>query len=283
MASALRHSASVSAGSGGPAPPMAAPPISASSNPKVPPARLPTARNTRTASGVTSCPIPSPGSTAILWVAMPSFPRSDAAGVLRALPARQHAVECALVRAGARLDDVGRGALPGDQRAVEIDLHRHLAEGVLAGGRGADGVILRAALHAGDRVEGREGGVHRAVADARVLVRLAVLLELHRCRRDHARAADDVQVLELVHGVRLRRLVGDDGDQVLVVDLLLAVGEVLESLERAVEIAGHEVEAEVLEPCRQRVPPGVLAEDDLVGRPADVLRLHALVGELVAR
>src|SRR5207248_2790900 len=119
------------------------------------------------------------------------------------------------------------------------------------------------------------------VADARVLVRLAVLLELHRRRRDHAGAADDVQVLELVHGVRLRRLIGDDGDQVLVVDLFLAVGEVLESLERAVEIAGGEVEAEVLESRRQRVPPGVLAEDELVGRAPDVLGLPDLVGELL--
>src|SRR5437879_5465658 len=240
MASALRHSASVSGGSGVPAASMAAPPISASSNSSATPARLPTARNTRTASGVTSCPIPSPGSTAILYVAMPSFPRSDAAGVLRARPALQHAVERAQVRAGARLDDVGRGALPGDQRAVEIDLHRHLAQGVLAGGRRADGVILQAALHAGDGIDGREGGVHRTVADARVLVRLAVLLELHRRRRGHAGAADDVQVLELVHGVGLRRLIGNDGDQVLVVDLLLAVGEVLDPLERKVENAGGE-------------------------------------------
>src|SRR3989454_8483923 len=36
-----------------------------------------------------------------------------------------------------------------------------------------------------------------------------------RGRRDHAGAADDVQVLELVHGVRLGRLVGDDGDEIL--------------------------------------------------------------------
>src|SRR5436190_2013287 len=76
---------------------------------------------------------------------MLSFPRSDAAGVLRTRPALQHAVERAQVCAGARLDDVGRGTLPGDQRAVEIDLHRHLAQGVLAGGRRADGVILQSA------------------------------------------------------------------------------------------------------------------------------------------
>src|SRR5438132_3729712 len=161
MASALRHSASVSDGSGVPAASMAAPPISASSNSNVAPARLPTARSTRTASGVTSCPIPSPGSTAILWVAMPSFPPSDAAGVLRALPALQHAVERAQVRAGARFDDVGRGALPGDQRAVEVHLHRHLSQGVLAGGRRAEGVILQASLRAGYVVARSEGRLHR--------------------------------------------------------------------------------------------------------------------------
>src|SRR5439155_719400 len=47
------------------------------------------------------------------------------------------------------------------------------------------------------------------------------------------------------------------------------------------EVAAREVEAEVLEPRGQRVAPGVLAEDELVGRPPDVLGLHDLVGQLL--
>src|SRR6266581_6879720 len=278
IASAFRQSASVAGGSGAPVASMAPPPTSPSSKSKVVPEPFPTARSTRTASGVTSPPIPSPGSTAILWLMAWA---SHSPGFLGALAGGQHPVERAQVGARARLDDVGRGALAGDQRAVEVHLYRHLAQRVLAGRGGADRVILEPPLHAGDGVDGGQRRVHRAVADPRVLVRLALLLELVRRRRDHSGSADDVQVLELVHRLRLRGLVGDDGDEILVEDFLLPVGEVLEPLEGPVEIAARHGEAQLLEAGRERGAAGVLAEDELVRRPPDVLGLHDLVGELL--
>src|SRR5512132_2691401 len=256
---------SVRGGSGPPVASIAAPPTSASSNSNVAPARRATDFSTRTASGVTSWPMPSPGRTAILYVAMSwTLLGSD---FLHPLPRRRdQPVDGRQIRPRARLDDVRRGALAGDDGAVEVELHRHLADRILARRRRAEGVVDQPPLHPGDGVDGGQHRVHRPVADARVLVRLPFLLQLHGGGRNHAGTADDVQVLELVRHLRLRDLVGHDGHEVLVVDLLLAVGEVLEGLERAVQLTAGEVEAELLEPRGERVPAGVLAEDELVRR-----------------
>src|SRR5262249_59867071 len=97
-------------------------------------------------------------------------------------------------RAG--LDDVGRRALARHERAVEVDLDGHFAERVLARGGRANRVILEPAFQPRDRIDGRQRGVDRAVADAGILVRLAVLPELDGGRGNHAGATDDVQVLE---------------------------------------------------------------------------------------
>src|SRR5262249_4382029 len=78
-------------------------------------------------------------------------------------------VERAEVGPGARLDDVGRGALAGHQRAVEVDLHGDLADRILAGRRRAQRVVLQSSLHARDRLDRRHNRVDRAVAYARVL------------------------------------------------------------------------------------------------------------------
>src|ERR671919_58256 len=50
---------------------------------------------------------------------------------------------------------------------------------------------------------------------------------------------------------------------------------------RSFTVPAGEVEPEVFEPRRQRRPPGVLAEHELVRRPPDVLGTHDLVGELL--
>ena len=91
-----------------------------------------------------------------------------------------------------------------------------------------------------------------------------------------------MEVVELVEGRdRLGDLVGRDRHEVLVVDLLLPVGEILERLERPIELRTGQREAELLEPRREGGPPGVLAQDELVRRAADVLGPHDLVGELL--
>src|SRR5216117_1038890 len=192
-----------------------------------------------------------------------------------------HPVERREIRPRARLDHVRRRALAPDDRPVEVDLHRHLTDRVLARRRGTERVVLEPTLHPRDRVDRVQHRVDGPVAHARVLEHLPLLLELHGRRRHHARPADHVQVLELVPDRALRRLVGDDRHQVFVEDLLLPVGEVLEGLECPVEVGPGEVEAQIFEPRRQGVPPRVLAQDELVGRPSDVLRPHDLVRELL--
>src|SRR5206468_2887568 len=68
MASLRSQRARVAAGNGSPVASMAAPPTRADSNSKEAPEARPTTSSTLRASGITSCPIPSPGRTAILWV-----------------------------------------------------------------------------------------------------------------------------------------------------------------------------------------------------------------------
>src|SRR3990172_2991658 len=281
IACARRHSSSAPGASGAPVASIAAPPTSASSNSNPTPAALPTARRTRTASGVTSWPMPSPGRTAIRYVAI----RVSLLGAdfLRPLRRRlRHPVERREVRPRARLDDVRGRALAGHERAVEVHLHRDLADRVLARRRGVERVILQTALEPGDGVDRGEHRVHGAVAHARVLEDLPLPLELHRRRRHDPGAADDVEVLELVQrAAGAGGLGGHDRHQVLVVDLLLAVREILERLEGPVEVSAREVEAQVLEPGRERVAPRVLAQDELVRGAPDVLGPHDLVRELL--
>ena len=69
------------------------------------------------------------------------------------------------------------------------------------------------------------------------------------------------------------------GEDVLVEDVALAVGELLEARERGVDVGlGLELDAELLQALLEGVAARELAEDDLVGRPADVLGAHDLVG-----
>src|SRR6202453_2586762 len=84
MASELRHSARVAAGNASPAASMAAPPTSADSNRNAWPCRSATRDSARTASAVTSGPMPSPPSTAIRACILGSFPVS-ASGWTRGL------------------------------------------------------------------------------------------------------------------------------------------------------------------------------------------------------
>src|SRR5437879_4119518 len=288
IAWAARQSSRVPGASGLPVASIAAPPTSPRSNSNAVPVPLPTASSTRMASGVTSAPMPSPGGTAIRYVAITWPPRFSAAPRLRAdflhaLGRRpSDPVQGAEVRARARLDDVRRGALARDHRAVEVDLHRDLADRVLARRGRAQRVVLEPSLEAGDGVDRRQHRVDRPIADARVLERLPFLLQAHRRRRHDPRAADDVEIVELVERCHaLGGLVGDDRHQVLVVDFLLPVGEALERFEGPVELRAGQRETELLEPRRERGPPGVLAEDQLVRRPPDVLGPHDLVRELL--
>ena len=60
--------------------------------------------------------------------------------------------------------------------------------------------------------------------------------------------------------------------------MLLAVGDLLEALERRVQRLAVELEAHLLQRFAQRVTAGVLAEHDRVALQADGRRVHDLVG-----
>src|SRR5262249_31339166 len=143
------------------------------SNPRL--VALATDCNTRTASTVTSCPMPSPGRTAIRNVVIASFLRPDFLGSLRGRV--DHAIQRAEIRTSAGLDDVGGRSLARDDRPVEVDLYRHFADRVLARGGGPNRVITKLALEPGDGVDGVEHGVDRPVSNARVLEDLVVLAQ----------------------------------------------------------------------------------------------------------
>src|SRR5262245_14698982 len=69
----------------------------------------------------------------------------------------------------------------------------------------------------------------------------------------------------------------DNRLQILVEDFLLAVGQSLELLEDLVEPDVVQVVAQVHQAVAQRVPAGVLAQHQLRGGDADLLRVHDLV------
>src|SRR5205809_866206 len=266
MASLCSHSRRVEAGSGSPVASMAAPPMRAASNSKEAPVARPTTSSTLRASGVTSCPMPSPPSSAILCV-----------GTTGPLPGRRAWSRCEAATA-ALPEAFSHSALASWLRPSARNAT--CAEGSPDGADGAQLIVLEPTLEPGDGVNGVQHRVHRPVAHARVLEDLGVLLETHRGRGDDARPADHVQVVERVRLGHLGDLVLDDGDQVVVEDLLLLVREILEPLEGLAELALVEIEPELSQPRGESGPARVLAHDELVGGPADVFRLHDLVGEL---
>ena len=93
------------------------------------------------------------------------------------------------------------------------------------------------------------------------------------------RAAADLERFEdeniLLRGPQLLR---HDRLQILVGELDLPVGELLEPRERAVHVIGIELEPDLRERVDERVAPAVLAQDDAVALEADLERVHDLVG-----
>ncbi len=74
----------------------------------------------------------------------------------------------------------------------------------------------------------------------------------------------------------------DDRREVLVGELHLAVGEVLEPRERAVQVVVVERDADLVERVDERVATRVLAEYERVALEPDLDRVHDLVGRAVA-
>ena len=165
---------------------------------------------------------------------------------------------------GAGLDDVGADAAAAVGLVVVRRLDVGLALGVLADRDAAHRVVAEVDLHAGDALDGLEDGVHRAVADRRLLHPPAVLVaEDDRGRRDRAGAGAGVEALQRPQGRGVVNLRLGQRLNVGVVDVLLAVGQRLEALEDALELGLVEVVAQFADALPQGVPAAVLAQHQL--------------------
>jgi hypothetical protein len=96
-----------------------------------------------------------------------------------------------------------------------------------------------------------------------------------------ARAAGDLQRHQVDAVVGAQDLIVDQGDDVLVEDFLLAVGQVLEPAEGVGDGVVAQLVAQLLQLFAERVTARQLAQDDLRRGQADRLRGHDLVGRRV--
>src|SRR5918998_910173 len=86
----------------------------------------------------------------------------------------------------------------------------------------------------------------------------------------------DVEPLQRVRAQLVAELVGHERLEVHRADGLLAVGDLLEALERGVERLALDLEAELLQRALERVPAGVLAEHEVVALETDRGGVHDL-------
>ena len=200
---------------------------------------------------------------------------------MAALLAGGDGVDGVEVGLGRGLDDVGRGG-PAAVRAVvalDLQLERHLALRVLALGHAPDDELVQVGVDARDPLDGLEDRVDRAVADGRVLDDLAVgAADGDRGRRQDAHAGRRVQADELPVRRDVLQVLLDQDDQVLVVHFLLLVGQRLEVVEQRLELLVGQGVAHLGDPLAQGMAAGVLAQDQVGPRHADVLGPHDLVG-----
>src|SRR5438477_346939 len=106
---------------------------------------------------------------------------------------------------------------------------------------------------------------------------LAPAAGLARGRRPPRGGLDLEPVQHVAPHVLAAQLVGDQRLEVHGGQLLLAVGDLLEALERRVEHLAVEFVAHLLQRFAQRMPAGVLAEHDRVAAQPDRGRVHDLV------
>ena len=110
--------------------------------------------------------------------------------------------------------------------------HRHLGLGVRAMGHGVDLIELQARGVREQGLDAVEGGIDRAVARRVVGVHFAVDLQFDGgLGRPVGRTAQHLEADQAQAIVGPHHFVVDQGDQVVVEDLLLDVGQILEPLE----------------------------------------------------
>ncbi len=137
------------------------------------------------------------------------------------------------------------GATPGHHAPVLRQTHGHLRLRVGALGDRVHLIELELGRMRHQHLDGREDRIHRAVAGGVHGVLRPVHVERQRRRLRSGRAGDHLQRHHPHAVVRVRDLLVDERLDVLVVDMLLAVGERLEAIEGILERVLAEFVAEL--------------------------------------
>ena len=159
--------------------------------------------------------------------------------------------------------------------------HRHLGLRIGAFGDGVDLVELQLRLMRHQRLDAVEDRVDRAVAFGFLDLDHAVDVELHGGALRPMGAGDHGQRGQLDAVMRIGDFLIDQRLDVLVVDVLLAVGERLHPHESVFQLVGAELVAHLLQLVHEGVTAGMLAEHQRGLLQADHFRLHDLVGRSV--
>ena len=164
----------------------------------------------------------------------------------------------------------------------ELEHDARLAERVLAAGHRVDAELAQPRLALRRRVDRAEDRVDRAVA-GEVADDLLVVGRADRDARVRRAPVGDVDVepLERVGAQLVAELVGDERLEVHRGHGLLAVGDLLEALERGVQRLAVDLEAQLLQRALERVPARVLAEHEVVALQPDRRGVHDLVRRAV--
>ena len=183
-----------------------------------------------------------------------------------------HQVEGIDIGLGRRHQDVGVGTIAIDDAPGLFQAHGDFALGVGALGDGVDRVQLQAGLRAGNRLDGLEGRVHRTGALRGRPALLAIDTDHDLRVRHFAGFARHFQAQQLeVLGGFGAQAVGNQRLQVFVEDLVLLVGQLLETGKGGVQfaLAGQD-DTQLLQPRTKRRTPGMFAHDHLLAfQPTD--------------
>ena len=182
--------------------------------------------------------------------------------------------------------DVGGHPAPGVVGAGDTGTHLDLGLGVLALGDRAQPHALELEFDAGRARQRLEAGIDRAVAGGRFAVSGVV-----RAADDH-RGAGQLLLAEAAGGVEMFQRPGSGGLAVLadhqrldvgVEHLALAIGQLLEAGEQALQLGLADAETQFANAIGQRVAAGMLAQHQRRAVDADVFRAHDFVGLAVGQ
>src|SRR6056297_2466525 len=183
-------------------------------------------------------------------------------------------------------NDVGGHAAPGEVGAVDTRAHLDLGLGILALGERAQTHAFQLEGGAGRARQRLEGGIDRAVAGGRFAV-----FDVVRTA-DGYRGTGQLLLAEAAGGVEMRqrprpgRIAALADHQCLDIGveyLALAIGQLLEAAEQALQFGVADAEAEFSNAIGQGMATGMLAQHQRRSTDADIFRAHDFVGLAVGQ